>query len=243
MKRYHLLYVLTVLCNSVAYSQNVLEQIKEFYLKSDLDCYIDLYQRECATLYRGDSKQFKENCWFSKFNKENMIFILNIQFANTETYNFDDDICNYLVVDSARTFSIAFVDNKMNVLGISGLHNNPFLRNTKQKLNKEYQKAIKDINKEKPELILHFPNILVRGYTPCLYYIKDGKIYVFFTRNRDLLGKSQELNEYIRSDFSYFNLNYIRQLDRITDLQSQDIRFGGHTPIEQMRVCSPLIGK
>ena len=259
MKLSYLFYVLVVLFNSVAYSQNVVEQFKEFYLKSDFDCYIDLYQRECELFYKEDAEQFKENCWFCQFNKENMIFILNVQFANTESYNYGDNIYNYLVVDSVRPFSVVFVDKRMNVLGIWGLHDRPYLENMKQKRDKERRKEITNINKEKPELILHFPNIMVRGYTPFFYYIKDGKIYVSYTRyvsfKHDLYfpWRSQELNEYFHpsnisdSMISHSKLTYIRQLNKIeryNDPQNIDnyvIRYGGYTPPEEVRVCPPLI--
>ena len=234
MKLRYLLYVSVLLFNSVAYSQNVVEQFKDFYTKSDFDCYIDSYQKECAIRYGENTEQFKERCWFSKFNKENMVFILNVQFANTELYNFEDDIYNYLVVDSTMPFSIAFVDKKMNVSGIWTLSRYPYL-STVKKRDKIHRDQLKEINKEDPELILFFPNIGVRG-SSYLHYIKDGKIYVFNLQSHI----SYELNKFTRSDFSSFTLSTVRQQSRIIDMQTNTVRYGGHTPSELVRVCPPL---
>jgi hypothetical protein len=89
--------------------------------------------------------------------------------------------------------------------GYYEIDKDPSLKNTVEK--KRLKHIIKNINKQKPEIIL-YSNVLC-GFNDSngFMYIKNGKIYVYRVIEKD----TYELNEYLRIFFSLYRirrLNY-----------------------------------
>jgi|GEM_PF-1713603 len=179
-------------------------------------------------------------------NQSNTVPILNIQFVNTENYNYSDNIYNYITIDSVWMFSFAYVDKRMNVkafVNYAAPHQLYWLEPCK--------KYLKGINKYKPDLILRcaalaggIGNISDDG----LMYIKDGKIYKYMEYN----GKSYELNDFFRRDPCPDNIDCYLNLDNIRRYLNQSYipliyqkggvskRRTNNAPENEKMICPPI---
>ncbi len=160
--------------------------------------------------------------------------------ANTEKYNFEDNIYNYLIIDSLRTFIIVCVDEKMNVTGITDVGEPGTYVNFKddfyysKKQRKQMRDIIRNINKEKPDLLLFCKN-----WWGSFLYIKGDSIYHYSVKT----GKSKEFNKNIRE---CPDINMIRRSNRIIWPYSKKFgskslpsfyRYAGRTPPDEVRMC------
>ncbi|NJK84916.1 MAG: hypothetical protein HC906_01975 [Bacteroidales bacterium] len=50
-----------------------------------------------------------------ELNKNKVIPLLTIQFVGTDTFNIENDIYNFINIDSSIVFTLACLDNNMNV--------------------------------------------------------------------------------------------------------------------------------
>ena len=226
------LLTITILLSVMsANAQNTIENFKNFVNNADLVCYEQKIQHDLNKFdkWLTDSAEFLKNNFYVmdfkpenvNLTKENKIFVLAITPFNTRIYNYNDNIYDYLVIDSLRTFIIVCVDDKMRVTGITDVEKpgtfmkvNDDFYFTKKKRN-QVKKCIINIKKKNPDLIL-----FCTDWTNSLLYIKGDKIYFYHMRT----GKSKELNEYFgRSDIV---LNPWKPNKII--------------PPDQLRMCPPL---
>jgi hypothetical protein len=213
-----------------------------------MNCYIDRIQQNIVHEYnlqcQWDSAFKSVPPFDMDLHKIRTVPMLNIQFVNTETYDFSKEIYDYIAIDSVWLFSFACIDKKMNVYAFVNLagpgwsywdisdKKSPY---TKEKL------SIKAINKVQPELFLYcasltggFGDIFDNGFM----YIKNSKIYTYNKYN----GKSYELNEYFRT---FFSINNIRRLNYsfipiIHQKDEKSTRRTGNAPKNEIMICPPL---
>ncbi|MDR0604704.1 MAG: hypothetical protein LBG80_10415 [Bacteroidales bacterium] len=237
------------------YSQNIIKQLKEFYANADFAWYEQKIQED---LMKFDSFLINNMlriidslpyCPYRPANidlsKENKVFVLSIALANTEQYSFEDNIYDYLIIDSLRTFVIVCVDDKMNVKGFTDTEERGTYIDIKddffypeKKQRRQIRKIIKNITKENPDLIL-----FCDSWDGTFLYIKDELIYLYHIKT----GQSLEFNEHVRkcpdinmirrSNFILWPLN--KKLE-VVDGHPIDYRLTGHTPSEEVRLCPPL---
>lgn len=233
-------------CNSI-YSQNIIDQLKQFYKNADMDCYINKIQKNVNDFFILDNKNWGRDKYGIlplkiELHKEEIVPMLTIQFINTETFNFGDDIYNYITIDSCIVFTLACVDKKMNVTaianffdGVNGyddIDKNFKFKNIFMKI--KFKHIIKNINKQKPELILYCH--ILNGWSDYngFMYIKNGKIYVYRLYEKDIY----ELNDYIRK---FFSLDRIRSLNYsfipMIYQKDESSRLTGHTPENEKLIC------
>lgn len=253
MKYYYLFLLFVFYCNSI-YAQNVLETFKEFYRQADYVCYEQKIQH---SLHKFDKWLIDSLPLLSPgfdislrpgnidLQKKNKVFVLAVTLANTENYNFEDNIYDYLIIDSLRSFIIVCIDDKMNVTGITDTEEpgsyidlkDDFYFPSKKKRN-QIKKMIRNINKEKPDILL----FCERWYTAFLY-IKGDKIFYYNMKT----GKGEEFNKHIRK---CPDINIIRYKNRISLPYSKSFgskekplfyRHTGNTPQEEIRLCPSLI--
>ena len=79
-------------CNDLE-SQDIIEQLKQFYEKADVDCYIDEIQENVNMSIDVDNKNWGRDEYgiFPQkivLRKEEIVPMLTIQFINTDTFNF-----------------------------------------------------------------------------------------------------------------------------------------------------------
>jgi len=103
--------------NSI-HAQNVIEQLKQFYKKADMDCYIAKIQKNVNDYFVLDNKIWGRDKYGIpsqkiEFHKEEIVPMLTIQFVNTDSFNYCDDIYNYITIDSSIVFTLACVDKTM----------------------------------------------------------------------------------------------------------------------------------
>lgn len=254
MKTHYLIIILFLLCCQNGFSQNdVISRFKEFYAKSDLDCYEQKIQQDLNKFDRWlvdtlpSLNTLPQQVEYRPANidlrKERKFFILAVTLANTDNYRFEDNIYDYLIIDSLRTFIAACVDEKMNIKGLTDidelgsffdLKDNFYYYKRKQR--KQLSQVIKNINKENPDLIL-FCNAFYGSFL----YIKGDKIYLISN------GRKKEFNEEVRE---CPDINMIRRSNTIlypyrkhfeVDSHPLFYRKTGHTPPNEVRICPPLL--
>jgi len=233
-------------CNGV-YAQSIIEQLKQFYKNADMDCYIAKIQKNVNDFFIIENQMFgadKYGIQPRKFEiqKEKIVPMLTIQFVNTDSFNLNEDIYNYITIDSSIVFTLACVDKSMNVTafahfidwvsGYDEIDKDPSIKNFHVRM--KFKHVIKNINKQKPEIIL-YSNVL-RGFYDAngFMYIKNGKIYVYRIIEKDVY----ELNDYIRR---FFSLDRIRELNYsyipIIYQLDQSPRRTGHTLENEKIIC------
>ena len=251
MYRNKLFLAIIILSVTSVNAQNIISEFKKFVENADLACYEQKIQQDLNKFdkWLTDSLPlFKPKGYANPYRpgnvdltKENKIFILAVALANTENYNFEDNIYDYLIIDSTRTFVAVCLDEEMNITGVTDIgepgtfhdsKDNFYYHGKKQrKLRKE---TIKNINKKSPDLILYCDE-----WFGSFLYIKGEKIYQYF-----LTGKSKEFNEYVREAP---DISIIRRSNRMTLPDSKLFdgkgskplfyRFTGHTPPNEVRLC------
>jgi hypothetical protein len=203
-------------CN---YAQKVTEQLNQFYKNADMDCYISKIQKNVNDYFILDNKIWGRDKYSIppqkiELHNHEVVPMLTIQFVNTDTYNYNDDIYNFISIDSSIVFTLACVDKRMNVTAfanffvwVSGYYEigkDPSIKNPFDRM--RYKHVIKNIYKQKPEIIL-FSHVLCGFHDDNGFmYIKNGRIYVYRPIERDVF----ELNEYIHR---FFSLDRIRKLN------------------------------
>jgi hypothetical protein len=250
MKASFQIAILLLVLNNSLFSQNIVEKLKEFYKSADFDCYEKKIQKD---LHDFDSTVVKLLPLLNQkphapikpgnidLSKERKIFVLAVTLANTENYSFDDNIYDYLIIDSLRTFIVVCVDDKMNVTGFTDTQEPGSYLEIKDdfyfpehKRRKQIKSIIKNINKENPEVIL-----FCSAFSDSFMYIKAGKVYAYNAKK----GHSKEFNEVVRE---CPDINLIRRSNFILwplakgfeeGIHSISYRLTGHTPIKEIRLC------
>jgi len=244
-------FAFTSLSCAISYSQNIVEQLKQFYENADMDCYIAKIQDNINYCFVIDNQNWgrdKHGILPQKveLKKNEIVPMVTIQFINTDSFSFNDDIYNYITIDSVIVFTLAIIDKKMKVKAFANffddicyyeLDKEPF-ENIIVKI--RLKQIIKNIYKKKPELILYCDALRgCKGFCgPCDYngfmFVKNGKLYVYRVVEKDIY----ELNEYIKR---FFSLKRIRSLNYtsipIIFQKDESIRRTGHTPENEKIIC------
>ncbi|GHV35130.1 hypothetical protein FACS1894178_4050 [Bacteroidia bacterium] len=255
----NIILIIVILLPANIYSQHkILQQLKDFYNSSDIECYKHIAQNNleedvrvvCSWWFNAKNMGI-DTCipYHEKINlySENLIPLLTIQFINTSNFSTNDNIYDYIAIDSSIVYTFACVDNKKMYIkyfvnffdGVYAFCNlqsksSAFLSNKDKKL----QNVIKNMQKLEPELILYSHSI--RGFhdNNGFMYIKNDKIYVYRVVEKD----SIELNEYLTR---YFSLKSIRSLNRTfipsIFIKETTHRYTGNTPLEEIMLCPKIV--
>lgn len=256
MKTRNLIIVLFMFCCQNGFSQHeIITKLEDFYAKSDLNCYeqkiqqdlnkFDCWLTDTLPLLKNDFFQVPYRPSNIDLRKEKKVFVLAVTLANTENYCFEDNIYDYLIIDSLRTFIVVCVDEKMNIKGYTDtsepgtyvdLKDDFYYYKNKQR--KRLRQIIRNINKENPDLILY-----CHDYFGTFLYIKGNKIYAY---NVSRMNK-KEFNEDARE---CPDINMIRKSNMIlcpyknkyeSDSHPMFYSNTGHTPPNEVRICPPLL--
>ena len=233
MRVFLIIFAVLVIHAQSVYCQGLIaEYFKEFVLAADKDCYINRAQKHIQDEYFMDSQIYASNgdtLFFRKHERlpkvnlhdENLVFVLKVQFINTENLNVDSDLYNYLVIDSTMVFTLVGINRKKNIRFLINTGRrcyNDFRSFRKSSLPtkdlwKEAKNEIKKIKRKQPELILYCSE-LESFFCNGFMYIKNDEIFIYETRT----DRGHELNEY----FKYLEklgrsswLEYIRNLNRV----------------------------
>lgn len=249
---YPISILLLCFCNSL-FSQNIVEKLKDFYANADLECYEKKIQKDLQKYdsmivkflpIMGSMPHAPVRPGNVNLSKENKIFVLAVTLSNTEAYTFEDDIYDYIILDSLRTFIIVCVDDKSNVIGYTDTEEPGSYVDIKDDFyfhdrsrRRQIRNGIKNIKKENPEIIL-----FCHAFWSSFMYIKENKIYAYDTKK----GNSKELNELVRE---VSDINLIRRSNFILWPLSKELEIGshpikyrltGHTPVNEARICPAL---
>lgn len=235
---------------SSVYSQSKTESFIEAYNKADKACYQKKIQQDITKFdqWLVDSLPIYNSVGMMPLympsgidlQKEKIIYALAVTFTNTENYSFEDNIYDYLIIDSLRTLVAICIDDKLNIKGITDRGEpGSFLDIRKDNTSffskqsrKQYKELIHNINKDKPELML-----FCNEWHSSLWYIKNEKIYSYDPKTR----QSKELNEIFRE---CPDINMIKKSNEIfppytIQLKNQTLiyRKTGNTPTNELRIC------
>ena len=233
--------------NHIYAQKNIIETLKDFYDSADKECYIDLLQNEVTKNYnRLDSLwklQIKSSPPLIRDHK-NLTFLLNVVFINTESYTYEDNIYDYLAIDSTGVFTLACLNRWKRVHGFFNYQSYSGYASTSKKnliyckscrksclkKNKNLRHVIKNIMKEKPEVLLYCNELANMINENSFLFIKGYKIYVYEI-NRHIIT---ELNEYLKINFT---TTTIRELNVIDWDKNGPTLKTGRTPKEKLQLC------
>jgi hypothetical protein len=228
--------------------------LKEFYKNADWDCYLNMAQKNMEAerdsikvwWYGNYPQIFDESVPVSiNLRQEKTIPMLVVNFSKTEMFNYENNIYDYMIIDSMRVFTFACVKNNSKVWAFANFFGGRYAycnidenlkgySNTKRNALKN---VIRGINRHSPELILYCASMAGFHDDNGFMFVKNDQIFVFRVIERDVY----ELNEYIRK---FFNLDRIINLNKentpaIYDKNSDNgIRKTGNTPQGEINVCT-----
>lgn len=263
--------ILILLICANGFSQSIINTLLHFAANADMNCYYSMIQRNVNTYFAQEHRNFGRdaniplqnitiinnirdavltaNLLDIKQNEPslhsvsmNIVPLLAIQFVNTDAFNMEDCIYDYISIDSTIVFSLACVDKKKRVKsfvhffdGYSGYQSIGQFKHCPKSIalnGKKMRYIIKKITKFNPDLLL-VTNFLCKNVGEVLF-LKDSNIYIYdLTRN-----KSVEIDSYIKQKY---NLVEIRTLNRkyIPYIYSNTMstKTTGNTPQEQINIC------
>lgn len=263
--------IFIVLIYTNGFSQSIINTLLHFVENADMNCYYSMIQRNVNTYFAQEHRNFGRdaniplqnitiinnirdavltaNLLDIKQNEPslhsvsmNIVPLLAIQFVNTDAFNMEDCIYDYISIDSTIVFSLACVDKKKRVKsfvhffdGYSGYQSIGQFKHCPKSIalnGKKMRLIIKRINKYNPDLLL-VTNILCRNMGDVLF-VKGSNIFIY-----DLsCNKSFELDGYIKKKYS---LTEIRSLNRkyIPYIYSDKmmVKTTGNTHINQINIC------
>jgi hypothetical protein len=230
-----------------SYSQDIINQLKQFHEEADINCYKNKAQNNIKTEYDSLYQWWNitDTTWLPipkiDLHKERAIPMLAIQFINTEKFDYSDNIYNYITIDSSIVFTFACTDKKMNVYAFVNFFDGKHVYFEVSGRTKEAQRLkmiIKNINKQHPELILFCSALMGFSNNNGFMYIKDGKIFVYNIIDDSIF----ELNEYIRK---FYSLSSIRRFNYVTIPimyeKDETTRRTGNTSANEVNICLPLL--
>lgn len=242
-----------MLCLNSAYSQSKTEYFKEVYNKADKACYLEKIQLDINKFdqWLVDSLPVYNSVEMMPLyqpsgidlQNEKIIYALAVTLTNTENYKYEDDIYDYLIIDSLRTLIAICIDDKMTVIGITDKGEPGSFFNimkdlstfSPKKSKRQYKELIRNIKKEEPELIL-----FCNEWYGSFWYIKNEKIYRYDPKTK----KGKELNEVFRK---CPDINMIKNSDNILHPYAKQVktrslvyRKTGNTPAGELRICQPV---
>lgn len=263
--------IVVLLIYANGFSQTIINTLLLFADNADMDCYYSMIQSNVNTYffqehhnYGRDASIPLPNIAITK-NVQNAVITANlldinqnrlhlrtvsmdivpllaIQFVNTDVFQMEDCIYDYISIDSTIVFSLACVDKKKRVKsfvhffdGYSGYQSIGQFKHCPKSIalnGKKMRYIIKKITKFNPDLLL-VTNFLCKNVGEVLF-LKDSNIYIYdLTRN-----KSVEIDSYIKQKY---NLVEIRTLNRkyIPYIYSNTMstKTTGNTPQEQINIC------
>lgn len=229
--------IILLFSNFHVYPTDIVNELKSFREKADMDCFmskIETHINQYFVEYNRGWGLDRYNIVPQKINlqKEKYLPMLTIQFVDTERYNYNQDIYDYISIDSTIVFTLACVDKKMNVSafanyfdGVNGyIELNDLRYKTKKRV--RLKSIIKNISKQEPEMILYCNSLAGFHDDNGFLFIKNNKIYVYRVVERDIY----ELNYYLKK---FFSLERIRSLKKNNSLEHKFLECWDHPPLRQ----------
>ena len=181
--------------------------------------------------------------------KSKIVPMLAVQFVGTDSFDINNNICDYLRIDSTRVFVLASVDKHDNIDaylhffdGCFG-YQNLLQENASHSCHKRVsihennqRHAIKKIRKLSPDLIM--TTLFNTENIGRFLYVKDSDVFLY----DELNNRNIRLDRFIKENYSIekirnFNKTYFPIIYHNTWTTSSDTRKTGDTPPEQINIC------
>ena len=190
-----------LLCGNI-FSQDVISGLKKFYEEADMKCYLDRIEKNVKDCYKAQCEYWKVDESVNppkvNFKKDKMVPMLAIQFVDMENYDYSENIYNHITLDSTRVFTLAYVDDEMNVFAFANYYDGEYayteVKSERPSDREKLEQVIKNINKHDPEIILFCSSLKGFRDLNSFMYIKGDSIYVYHVNKDDVY----ELNDYVR---------------------------------------------
>lgn len=249
MKTKYITLLITFLMLGNSYAQNTVSNLQNFVKNADMNCYMAKIQKNISDCHKAQCDYFKVPVTTNPpkvgFLKGKTVPMLVVQFVNMDNYDLSKNIYDHITIDSTRVFTLACVDNNMNVLAFANYYDGTYayseVKTERPEQIERLEQVIKNINSQEPETILFCHSLKDFHDLNSFMFIKAGKIYVY----RVVEGDVFELNEYIRQFF---------QEDKIHSLSNTNVPFiyqhydkvkptrkTGDTPEKYKMLCQPVL--
>lgn len=184
------------------FAQNKVSDLQHFVEEADMNCYLSKIQKNVLDCHKAQCEYFKvpdtTNPPKIEFLKGKTVPMLTIQFVNMESYDTSENIYDHITIDSTRVFTLACIDDNMNVLAFANYFDGTYayseVKAERPEQVERLEQVIKNINSQQPETILFCHSLKNFHDLNSFMFIKEGKIYVY----RVIEGDAFELNDYIK---------------------------------------------
>lgn len=220
MKTKYFILIIVFLIFGNTYAQNTISDLQNFAKSADMNCYLNRIKKNIADCHKAQCEFFKvpetTNPPKVEFLNGKTIPMLTVQFVNMEKFDLSENVYSHITIDSTRVFTLACVDNNMNVLAFANYYNGIYAYSEVKAEHPEQivklEQVINNINSYEPETILFCHTLKDFHDLNSFMFIKQSKIYVY----RVIEGDVFELNDYIRQFF---------QLDKVYSLSTTNVPF------------------
>ncbi|MDR1090404.1 MAG: hypothetical protein LBL79_04945 [Prevotella sp.] len=245
MKTKYITLIIALLTFGNIYSQNTVSDLHNFVKNADMDCYLAKIQKNVLDCHKAQCEYFKvpdtTNPPKVEFLKGKTVPMLVVQFVNMDNYDLGKDIYDHITIDSTRVFTLACVDNNMNVLAFANYYDGTYayteVNAERPEDVEKLEQVINNINSQGPETILFCHSLKNFHDLNSFMFIKAGKIYVYRVIEADVF----ELNDYIRQFFQEEKIRSLSNTNVPFMYQHYDkvkpIRKTGDTPEKYKMLC------
>ncbi|MDR2815116.1 MAG: hypothetical protein LBB62_00205 [Proteiniphilum sp.] len=130
MKRRIVILLTGLLFCGNMFSQEIISRLKTFYDEADMDYYINIIEKNVWDCYKAQCDKWNVdesvNPPKTDLLKGKTVPMLAVQFVDMDNYEQGENIYNHITIDSTRVFTIACVDDKMNVLAFANYYDGTY---------------------------------------------------------------------------------------------------------------------
>jgi hypothetical protein len=214
--KYFISLFIGLLFGGNVFSQDIVSELKKFYREADMDYYTAKIEKNVWDCYKAQCEKWKVDESVNPPRTEQLkgktVRMLAVQFVDMDTFQLSDNIYGHITIDSTRVFTLACVDEEMNVLAFANYYDGEYawadIKSLRPTDTLQLRTVIKNIQARQPELILFCHSLRKPNDLNAFMYVKEGEIYVYRVRE----GDAFELNNYVRQ---FLGMEEIRRLNYI----------------------------
>ena len=214
MKTKYFTLIIAFLFFGNIHSQDIVSGLQKFYKEADMDCYIGKIRKNVLDCHKAQCEYWKvpetTNPPKIELLKGKTVPMLTVQFVDMEGFDFDENIYDHITIDSTRVFTLACMDDQMNVLAFANYYDGTYayteVKGERPEQIERLEQVIRNIDSHGPELILFCHSLKNFHDLNSFMYIRNDKIYVYRVSENDVF----ELNDYVRQ---FFPMDKVRGLN------------------------------
>ncbi|MCD2424455.1 hypothetical protein LQ567_16870 [Niabella pedocola] len=247
--RYLFFSLLTILPFQKSKAQAVVEQLKRFYKKADVNCYLAKIEKNVNDYFVLENKnwgrdkngippdkvdlhdnkivyyRYGNGGKLSHKDEYKVVPMLTVQFVDTESLKEKEDIYKHITIDSSIIFTLACVDDKMKTMAFANFYGGTFgYLDLEQGFNRKGSLNIPNLKQVINNINKHNPELILYSQALATHSngvtgTSDSNGFMFIKNGKIYVFRVNERDVYELNDF----INKFFTLNRIRDLNEASV--------------------